>query len=200
MVYVSALAVLFAGYFVPLFYIPPFATSALHTSSAQSLNLLAVTNAGAFVGRLIPGLLPTIFANAGTLPLATALGGVLTLAWLGINNLPGFIAICVLYGALSGVIITMTTVMVPMLSPPTAVHETIGTRLGMAYFGCGMGVLIGSPAAGALVDMQTADFGGAQAWAGGMLFGGAALLGYPWLVLRRRKKKERGGVEEIEFS
>lgn len=189
MVYVSALAFLFAGYFVPLFYIPPFATTALHTSSAQSLNLLAATNAGAFLGRLIPGLLPALFANASTLPLATALGGILTLAWLGINNLPGFIAFCVLYGALSGVIITMTTVMVPMLSPPTAVHEKIGTRLGMTYFGCGVGVLIGSPIAGALVDMRTGDFGGAQAWAGGMLFGGAALLGYPWLVLRKREKK-----------
>ncbi|KAL6722365.1 hypothetical protein ACLMJK_001472 [Lecanora helva] len=189
MAYVLAIAILFTGYFVPLFYIPPFATSALTLSSSQSLNLLAVTNAGAFVGRLLPGLLPSVFTNASTLPLATAFGGVITLAWLGIHGLRGFIAFCVLYGALSGLIISLATIMVPALSPPFAIHETIGTRLGMVYFGCGIGVLIGSPIAGALVDMQTASFVGAQGWAGGMLSGGALLLTYPWLVLRSKRKK-----------
>ena len=78
--------VLFAGYFVPLFYIAPFATNNLNSSTAQSLNLLAATNAGAFVGRLLPGLLPSVFAHPGMLPLSVALAAVLTLAWLGIHN------------------------------------------------------------------------------------------------------------------
>ena len=126
-----------------------------------------MANAGAFVSRLLPGFLPPIFAHVGTYSLSATLGGVLILAWIGIHNLPGFITSCFFCGVLLGIIITLTTVMVPVLSPVNAVHETIGTRLGMTYLGCGIGVLIGSPVAGALADLGTGSFVGGQAWAGG---------------------------------
>lgn len=63
MLYICALAILYTGYFVPLFYIPTYATQHLHTSPDRAFYLLAVTNAGAFIGRFLPGLMPKILAR-----------------------------------------------------------------------------------------------------------------------------------------
>lgn len=189
MSYVLALAILFSGYFVPLFYIPTYAITHLHTTGDLAFYLLAVTNAGAFLGRLVPGFAPRLFATVQILPLATAAGGVLVFAWIGVHNIAGFVVFCIIYGILSGVIITVTTLMVSELSPPGAVHETIGTRLGMAYLGCGIGLLIGSPIAGALTDTSKGEFLKAQVWGGATLLAGAAVLIYPWVYIRRVKKR-----------
>lgn len=189
MSYVFALAILFSGYFVPLFYIPTYAITHLHTTGDLAFYLLAVTNAAAFLGRLVPGFVPRWFATVQVLPLATAAGGALVFAWIGVHNLAGLVVFCIIYGILSGVIITVTTLMVSDLSPPGAVHETIGTRLGMAYFSCGIGLLIGSPIAGALTDTSKGDFLKAQVWGGATLLGGATVLVYPWVYIRRVKRE-----------
>ena len=185
MIYILALFVLYAGYFVPLFYIATYASTHLHTTSDLAFYLLAVTNAGAFIGRLLPGLCPKPFAATEALMLASAAAGISVLAWMGVCNLAGFIVFCVAFGLLSGIIITLTTVMVPVLSPGT-LQGKVGTRLGMAYAGCGMGILIGSPIAGAASHTAIGDFRGAQIWGGATLLLGSALLVYPWLVVKRR--------------
>lgn len=189
MSYVFALAILFSGYFVPLFYIPTYAITHLHTTGDLAFYLLAVTNAAAFLGRLVPGFAPRLFATVQVLPLATAAGGALVFAWVGVHNLAGLVVFCIVYGIVSGVIITVTTLMVSDLSPPGAVHETIGTRLGMAYFSCGIGLLIGSPIAGALTDTSRGDFLKVQVWGGATLLGGAAVLIYPWAYIRRVRRR-----------
>lgn len=186
MLYMIALTVRSAGYWVPFFYISTFATSHLHTSPQTGFYLLTITNAGGFVGRLLPGMLPKVLASVEVLPVATALAGLITLAWISIHNLAGFVVFCIVYGILAGVSITMLTIMVPLLSPPDAVQDTIGTRLGMAYCACGIGILFGSPVAGALADLRTGDFTRAQAFAGAMQLGAVAMLGYPWYVVRRK--------------
>ncbi|KAL9608986.1 MAG: hypothetical protein Q9167_006218 [Letrouitia subvulpina] len=190
MLYMIALTVRCAGYWVPFFYISTFATAHLHTSPEVGFYVLAVTNAGGFFGRLIPGFLPKVLASVEVLPLATAAAGLVTLAWISIHNLGGFIVFCIIYGTLSGISITMLTLMVPLLSPPGAVHDTIGTRLGMAYCACGVGILFGSPIAGALTDLGAGDFTRAQAFAGAMHLGAVALLGYPWYVVKKRAMQE----------
>ncbi|KAL9042598.1 MAG: hypothetical protein Q9214_003727, partial [Letrouitia sp. 1 TL-2023] len=75
MFYMIALTVRCAGYWVPFFYISTFATAHLHTSPEVGFYVLAVTNAGGFFGRLIPGFLPKVLASVEVLPLATAAAG-----------------------------------------------------------------------------------------------------------------------------
>ena len=186
-IYIVALFVLYSGYFVPIFYVALYASTHLHTTSDLAFYLLAVTNAGAFVGRLLPGLFPRPFAAIESLVLASAAAGISVLAWMGVSNLAGFIVFCVIFGMLSGIIITLTTVMVPVLSPKT-LHGNVGTRLGMAYAACGMGILIGSPVAGAASHTTVGDFRGAQIWGGATILLGSVLLLYPWLVVKRRKE------------
>ncbi|KAI4283174.1 MAG: hypothetical protein L6R38_002365 [Xanthoria sp. 2 TBL-2021] len=185
MVYIPAFLTLCCGYFVPLFYIPSYAISHLRTSDDMAFYLLALTNAGSLIGRLLPGLLPQWLARVEAFPVATTATGLIVLLWLQVNNLGGFVAFCVIYGLSSGILITLATIMVPLLAPPGIVETRIGTRLGMSYFGAGIGVLIGSPIAGALTDTSKGDFVGAQGWGGATLLAGAALLIYPWLFVRR---------------
>ena len=77
--------------------------------------------------------------------------------------------------------------MVPVLSPKP-LQGNVGTRLGMAYAGCGMGILIGSPVAGAASHTTVGEFHGAQIWGGATLLLGSALLVFPWLEVKRRKE------------
>ena len=187
MIYLLALFVLYAGYFVPLFYVATYASTHLYTTSDLAFYLIAVTDAGAFIGRLFPGLFLKPFAAIETLVLASAAARISVLAWVAIYSLAGIIVFCVVFRLLSGIIIALTTVMVPVLSPGT-LHGKVGTRLGMAYAGCGMGVLIGSPIAGAASRTTVGDIRGAQIRGGATLLLGLALLVYPWLIVKRRKE------------
>ena len=191
--YLLGIFVLYAGYFVPLFYVAAYASTHLHTTSDTAFYLLAVTNAGAFFGRLLPGLCPKPFATMETLPLATAAAGISVLAWIGVEDVPGFVVFCVAFGALSGIIITLTTVMIPVLSPET-LEGKVGTRLGMAYAAIGVGILIGSPIAGAVSHTESGDFRGAQAWGGVTLLLGSLLLTYPTLTVKKREKQRIRGT------
>ena len=187
MIYVLALFVLYAGYLVPFFYVTIYASTHLHTTADLAFYLLAATNVGGLIGRLLPGLFPKPFAAIETFLLASAAAGISVLAWMAVYNLAGFVVFCVVFGLLSGIIITLSTVMVPVLSPET-LQGRVGARLGMAYAGYGMGILIGSPIAGAASRATAGDFRGAQIWGGATLLLGSALLVYPWLVVKRRKE------------
>lgn len=186
-VYVVALALIGCGFFVPIFYISVDASANLGTSPDLAFYLVPVINAASVIGRFLPGLVPRLFAAMAAFPLMTAAGGVVVFSWMAVHNLAGLVIFGVVYGIIDGYLITVITIMVPVLSPPDAIHETIGTRIGMAWFGFGIGGLIGSPIGGAINDPSTGNFKGAQAFGGATLLGGAALLVYPWMVVRRRR-------------
>lgn len=158
---------LFAGYFVPYSYITSYASLNLHTSEDLAFYLLATTNGGAFIGRLLPGLCPKPFATLGTFILASKAAGISAFAWMGVYNLAGFVVFCLVFDILSGLMITLATVIMPALSPGP-LEGKMGTRLGMACAGCGMGILIGSPIAGAASDTTNGNFVSAQGWQAGL--------------------------------
>ena len=106
---------------------------------------------------------------------------------MDVRDVPGFVLFCVAFGALSGIVLTLLTVIVPNLSPET-LEGKVGTRLGMAYAARGFGILFGSPTAGAVSRTMAGDFRGAQAWGGVTLLLGSFLLTYPlWMVKKREK-------------
>ena len=184
-VYALALFFLYAGFWVPFFYVPSYAKLSLHLSDDLSFYMLAVTNAATLFGRILPAFLTKRMGAIDLFASSSLAGGILVLSWAGIHNLPGFVVFCILYGLLAGIITTLTTVMVPALSPSLNV---VGTRLGMAYACSSVGVLVGSPIAAALSDITDGVFLGAQAWSGVTLVLGSLLLVYPWIFIAREKK------------
>lgn len=73
---------------------------------------------------------------------------VLALAWIGIHNEAGIIVFSILYGFFSGTFVSLPPATVAALSPDLS---EVGTRMGMSFFFAGLGILIGTPIAGALI-------------------------------------------------
>ena len=110
--------------------------------------------------------------------------GILALCLLAAKSLGGVIAIAVLYGFFSGAFVSLPPTIVVQLSPTRGV---IGTRLGMAFSGVALGVLIGSPIGGAILGPQNNFtglwvFGGVMVIVGGMFFGWTRMMKAGWKV------------------
>jgi hypothetical protein len=135
-----ALLFIFLGFYIPLFYIPLYAQYSLRTSDDLAYNLVAIVNAGSFLGRILPFLvkgLPPVY----NLTFWTAVSALLLFAWIAIYNVAGFVVWTVLYGFASGVIISA--------SPSVVAHRTlcpdlaqIGSRLGLSWAFAAVGILI----------------------------------------------------------
>ena len=181
-----ALLFVFLAFYIPLFYIPVYAVTSLGKSQDFAFDLLSVTNAGSFLGRTLIMLVATRYGSMQVFMVACIAAIVLLFSWIGIHNAHGFVVFCVLYGIISGVLVTAPSAAIshPVLSPSMSV---IGTRMGMSWVFAGLGILIGTPIAGALVNLQKKDFLPAQGFAGAVMAAGTLCLVAPLIGVLRHK-------------
>ncbi|KAL9023112.1 MAG: hypothetical protein Q9196_007383 [Gyalolechia fulgens] len=190
-----AIALMFdyIAFYIPPFYIPTYATVVLGQSQTFAFDAVAYASVGSFFGRTVPMLAASRFGSLQTYLAASIAAVVVLFAWMAIFNVAGFVAFCVTYGLLSGVLVAAPSAAIshPVLSPSMSV---IGTRMGMSWMFGGVGVLIGAPIAGALVDLRQADFRPAQAFAGAMVAVGSVCLVLPLVAVVRYTRKEKSRV------
>ena len=117
--------------------------------------------------------------------LLTLLGGIFTLAiWLPANANAPLIVYAALYGFASGCTLSIIPAMVASISDV----RKLGTRNGSLYAVAAVGVLVGSPIGGAIVNDQAGHFSGMIVFCGVALLLGAgfaimarhALVGFHW--------------------
>ena len=161
------------GYWIPPFYITPYAKLSLHTTSQFAFYMLAITNAGGFIGRVFPAYLSQVFGPAWVLVAGSMALGILVLSWLAIHNIPGITVWSVLVGFMAGIAVSLPNAVVPNLSPFTSV---VGTRTGMMWSFVAFASLIGAPIAGALVDTDTGNYQHGAVFSGVSICFGALLL------------------------
>ncbi len=90
------------------------------------------------------------------------------------HDLPGLIAISVLYGIISGGMISLPPGIIANLSPKPG---EIGARMGLAYSIAAFGALVGNPIAGAcLRPSGTSQADVQREYQGTWIFGGAFML------------------------
>ena len=186
---------MFAAYFIPLFYVPFFAIQSLGTSIELGFYLLAVLNAASAFGRLGSSIISVKIGPSKILIAAVIASSILLFGWIRVHNLGGFVVFVILFGAFSGILISANPVVVahPVVSPSPAV---IGTRLGMQWFATSIGVLVGAPIAGALAgrDGSREAFQKLQGFSGAIMAGGAMFLLIPLTaVWRYDKARAQGG-------
>jgi len=99
------------------------------------------------------------------------LSAVILLAWISVKSQSSLIAISVFFGFASGAIQAVLPATVAFLAPDLS---KIGTRIGMTLSVAGIGLLIGSPIAGAVVDSQSNSDG--QTFWGLLVFSGVVVL------------------------
>lgn len=187
----------FLGYWIPLFYVVPFATIYLKTSSADANYLLAVLNAGSFVGRVVPAWVSQLVGAANILFFGAAALGTLVFVWLGIGNVAGItvwsflvgydmlsdlallfgmILTCKAFRFMSGIVVSIPNAVASRLSKPA----NVGSRIGIMWTVSSFAELIGTPIAGALVT----ENGEGTSYIGGQIFGGLSiLLGAAFLII-----------------
>lgn len=152
--YCVANFLVFMAYFVPLFYIPYFAADVLHTNRDFGFYVLAALNGASAFGRLGSALVAQKLGAPNILLFSVVTSTILLFGWTGVNDVGGFVVFAVLFGLVSGILISSNPVNIahPVISPTPGV---IGTRLGMQWFATSLGVLIGAPIAGAIGADET---------------------------------------------
>ncbi|EED21454.1 MFS monocarboxylate transporter, putative [Talaromyces stipitatus ATCC 10500] len=177
------------AYFVPMFYIPLYAETEISGFRGHHVELtfylVSIVNGASVIGRLIAGVLGTLTGPTETTALAVGASSIVIFLWILVKSVGGMIVWATVWGIVSSVIVTLPGAMVPLFSPSI---EVIGTRVGMFWAGVGVGVLIGSPIAGAMVDLQPGDiqWWRLQVFSGVLMAAGALCFVYPVLYVRKK--------------
>jgi len=100
------------------------------------------------------------------------LSGVTIASWLAVRTEAGTVAFTVLYGFISGGLVSLPPGTIAGLSKN---QDEYSTRMGMAFTICSLGALVGNPIAGALL-VAVRNAGGKQPFLGPWLFAGAGMI------------------------
>lgn len=169
----------FIGLYIPFFYISTFASSKAGLDDTLAFYMLPILSAGSVAGRILPSFAADFFGPLNVLSLCTVIAGLLGFCWIALPvhaSVGGLVVWALLYGAFSGAFVS--------LQPSTVVSitddlSTVGGRLGMNTFCAALGLLVGTPIAGVILE-------GGHGWLGLQVFCGATLLVGGALVILTR--------------
>ena len=145
---------------------------------------VTLMNVGSVLGRVLPTYLGDKFGVLNSSIACTLGSAVLAFGWMGIQNLAGVVVFTILYGITSGGVVTVSSAAIMNLSPDMS---RLGTRLGMAFTLAGIGVLVGTPIAGAIFGHFTRT-----RWLAGIGYSaGGLVLGSSFMGLSRYAKGKK---------
>lgn len=143
-----------AAYYTPLYFLSSYSRT-LGYSAAAGANLISISNASNAGGKVVLGYIADRFGRLNTLLICTMVSAVSALAlWLPSTSAGGmlmgralFTAFTVLYSIFAGAYVSLF---------PTVLAELFGAQNftsvnGFLYMLRGLGILVGTPAAGALI-------------------------------------------------
>lgn len=114
------------------------------------------------------------------------LAGVVALLWSAANTSGSLVVLGILYGFISGSMISLPPAIIAHLTPRP---DHIGTRVGMAYTIASFFALVGNPIGGAILSRGQHDQTGAKAYIGTWFFSGFVLIFGGMLCFITRTKK-----------
>ncbi|KAI9740989.1 MAG: hypothetical protein M1834_002700 [Cirrosporium novae-zelandiae] len=162
----------FAGTYIPIFYTQSYAIDEKITDENLGLCMLAILNSSSVFGRIIPNFFADKIGALNILAPTMGVAGLLAFCWTTVKNKTWMIIFALLYGFFSGTIVSLPQVLLVALSPSLNV---VGTRLGTALPLAALGILIGSPVAGAIRNATDSYFG-MQIFSGSMSMAALGVL------------------------
>ncbi|PCH01973.1 Major facilitator superfamily domain, general substrate transporter [Penicillium occitanis (nom. inval.)] len=166
----------YMGLYIPFFYITDYALS-IGIDENISFYTLIIMSAGSIPGRVAPPYFADKIGNVNVMLPATLICAILMLCWISVKSLASLIVVSILFGFFSGSAQALIPSVVVWLAPDLS---KAGVRIGMTLFMCGLGLLVGSPIGGAIIDAQSPErsvYWGVYLWGGlTVLLGAAALL------------------------
>ncbi|EFQ31147.1 major facilitator superfamily transporter [Colletotrichum graminicola] len=168
-----AMALMIGSVYVPFFYVDAYALR-LGVDPDASFYLLSVMNAASLFGRLAPNWLADKYGGM-TIMLPGCIGCAIVLFLSRFaHDLPGLIVISIVYGFISGGMISLPPATIANLTDDLSEY---GTRMGMGYTIASFGALVGNPIGGAAQRPQgdgTAEV--QREFQGTWIFGGGVML------------------------
>ncbi|PHH62301.1 hypothetical protein CDD81_7289 [Ophiocordyceps australis] len=134
--------------YIPMIYLPLFTTVRIPlVKPSFTLDLLAILNGSSIIGRLASGLAAAFIGPLEVSFICLVFAGILLFCWIAVYSVAGIIVWSVFWGMVSGVLFTLPGAFIPLFCPSIAV---VGSRLGTYWLSAGIGMLLGSPIAGAI--------------------------------------------------
>ena len=169
MLYGGGLLTGYMGIYVVLYYMQLYAAaSAADISPLLAAYLLALINAGSSVARVLGNFAADYVGTLNIQLLFVAVAAALSFALMTVCSASVFVMFCVLYGFFTGTFVSLATPTAASLSPDLAV---LGGRMSMVFMTSGVGLLVGPPAAGAILTA-----GGGENWKLVMVWSGGCLV------------------------
>lgn len=153
----------FMGLYIPFFYISSFAMGKTQASEELAFYFVPLLNAASIFGRIIPNFIADKTGPLNILIPCSLISAILAFCWIPIHNVGGLATFAILYGFFSGTFVSLPPSTVASLSPDM---KKVGTRMGMSFSFAGLGLLVGNPIAGAILNLETMDFVKAQVFCG----------------------------------
>jgi predicted MFS family arabinose efflux permease len=153
----------YVGLYIPYFYIGAFARAKTGADATLAFYLVSIMNGASVIGRTGPSWLADKVGPLNTLVICSLICSALAFSWIAIHDLAGLLIFAVLYGIFQGTLVSLPSATVPSLSPDL---KRIGAHMGMSLSFAGLGLLLGSPIAGVLLNLETENFLHAQVFCG----------------------------------
>ncbi|EIW74274.1 MFS general substrate transporter [Coniophora puteana RWD-64-598 SS2] len=163
----------FMGLYIPFFYISSYALSKTTASEELAFYFLSILNATSTFGRIIPNFIADYIGPLNTILPCTFASAILAFGWLGVDNVGGLLAFSIIYGFTSGTFVSLPASTVASLTPDLT---RVGTWMGMCFAAAGLGVLVGTPVAGALIDIENGVYWKAQLFCAILILVGAVSI------------------------
>lgn len=139
----------FMGMYIPFYYMSSFAVSHGIADANVGFYLLTILNAASVFGRIIPN----FFADrTGTLNIMVPwvlFCGIIAYSWTSATSIGQVVVFCIFYGFFSG---TLVSIIAPAVVTLSSDISLVGTHMGMNFGFTALGLLIGNPVAGVLLD------------------------------------------------
>jgi MFS family permease len=113
--------------------------------------------------------------------------GMLAFIWGSVHNLGGMVSFSLWYGIFGGCVASLAPIAALEMSP--SLHIA-GTRVGMVLFIGSIGVLIGNPIGGTILNGRS-GFDGLEAFTGATLLASSVLLVVAWEFLKNWQNSQR---------
>ncbi|KAI6905800.1 MFS general substrate transporter [Hortaea werneckii] len=139
----------FMGLYAPFFYVQSYSIETGIAGARLSFYLLSIINATSTFGRIIPGYVGDYIGPLNMIVPCAMVAGIVCLCFMAAHSVAGVILACAFYGFFSGTLVSMPPTIFVHLTKNRAV---IGTRMGMGFAIISIGLLIGTPIDGAILN------------------------------------------------
>ncbi|KEQ75582.1 MFS general substrate transporter [Aureobasidium namibiae CBS 147.97] len=139
----------FMGLYAPFFYVESYGITYNITSESLGFYTLSIINSASVFGRIIPNLIADRTGPMNMIVPCCLISGVVALCLIPVRSVAGLVIVCLLYGFFSGALVSLPPTVFVHLTPN---RSLIGTRMGQGFSIISIGLLLGTPICGWILD------------------------------------------------